>query len=94
MRPGRPKGGDTLQQLGQHAGYGITIALSTGLFAWLGLELDDRLHTGPLFVMLGAFVGFGAAFYRMYSELVLEAEDEEDERDRGARSDREEGTAG
>jgi F0F1-type ATP synthase assembly protein I len=33
---------------------------------------DERLQTGPLFVLLGTFIGFGAGFYTMYRSLVLE----------------------
>jgi F0F1-type ATP synthase assembly protein I len=38
----------------------------------LGSLADERLHTGPLFVLLGTFVGFSAGFYMMYRELVIE----------------------
>jgi F0F1-type ATP synthase assembly protein I len=33
---------------------------------------DERLQTGPLFVLLGTFIGFGAGFYAMYRALVLD----------------------
>lgn len=60
-----------MKELGRYAGHGLTIALSTGLFAWGGLQLDGWLGTSPLFVLLGAFLGFGAGFYSMYHRLVL-----------------------
>lgn len=69
----------TMAQVGRHAGYGITIAASAALFAWVGTLLDDRLGTRPLFVILGAFLGFGAGFYNMYRHLVLESSKERDE---------------
>lgn len=84
--PGRgrdPGDGDRgpVAEVGRYAGHGLTIALSTGLFAWVGLRLDGWLGTGPLLVLLGAFLGFGAGFYSMYHRLVLrprsEAEQEE-----------------
>jgi len=62
----------TLTQLGRYSGHGITLGLSTALFAWLGSLADERLHTGPLFVLIGTFVGFSAGFYVMYRELVIE----------------------
>ncbi len=62
----------TLSQLGRYSGHGLTLGLSTALFAWLGSLADERLHTGPLFVLLGTFVGFSAGFYVMYRELVIE----------------------
>lgn len=56
-------------ELGRYAGHGLTIALSTALFAWLGSWADDRLGTSPVFVLLGVFVGFGAGFYSMITKL-------------------------
>jgi F0F1-type ATP synthase assembly protein I len=60
-----------LAQLGRYSGHGLTLGLSTALFAWLGSLADERLHTGPLFVLLGTFIGFGGGFYAMYRQLVL-----------------------
>ena len=76
-------------QLGEYAGFGLTLAGATALFAWLGTLADRWLHTEPLFVLVGAFLGFAAGFYHMYSRLVLRtaSHDEDDEtraRGRGA----------
>ena len=60
----------TASELGRYGGHGLTIALSTALFGWLGVQADERLGTDPLFVLLGVFVGFGAGFYSMYRELT------------------------
>lgn len=65
-----PAGAGTATELGRYAGHGLTIALSTALFAWFGVWVDERLHTAPLFVMVGVFTGFGAGFYSMYRNLV------------------------
>lgn len=56
--------------MGRYGGHGLTIALSTALFGWLGVQADDRLGTEPLFVLLGVFVGFGAGFYSMYRDIA------------------------
>lgn len=91
--PGRgPRGSESARQLGELAGFGLTMALATALFAWLGSLLDDRLGTKPLFVLVGAFVGFGAGFYSMYSRLVLRGREPDraprsDERDEAAADD-------
>ena len=70
-------GGEGLAgQLGRYAGFGLTIGLATALFAWLGTLLDEWLGTEPAFVLLGAFLGFGAGFYSMYWRLVLAADEE------------------
>lgn len=69
--PGGPAGSSSLTgELGRHAGHGLTLAAATALFAWLGLQADERLGTGPLLVVVGAAVGFGAGFYSMYRSLV------------------------
>lgn len=71
-------------QLGHYAGFGLTIGVATALFAWLGTLLDDWLGTRPLFVLIGAFLGFAAGFYSMYWRLVLQpdtrSEPEDDRR--------------
>ena len=64
--------------LGRYAGHGLTIALSTALFAWLGSWADDRLGTGPALVLAGVFVGFGAGFYSMMRALGVVGGNEED----------------
>ncbi|MDH3733697.1 MAG: AtpZ/AtpI family protein [Gemmatimonadota bacterium] len=63
------------------AGLGLTLGLATVLFALGGNWLDGRLGTGPLFVLLGTFVGFGGGFWSMYSRLVLRGRDDEADRD-------------
>lgn len=57
-------------ELGRYGGHGITIALATALFGWLGVQADEWAGTKPLFVLLGVFVGFGASFYSMYRKLT------------------------
>jgi F0F1-type ATP synthase assembly protein I len=61
----------TLAELGRYSGHGLTLGLSTALFAWLGSLADERLHTGPLFVIVGMLAGFGTGFYSMYRQLVI-----------------------
>lgn len=77
-RPSGIRGGDeadgsagTAVQVGRYAGFGLTMGLGTALFAWLGTWVDERLGTEPLFVVIGAFLGFAAGFYSMYWRLVL-----------------------
>lgn len=54
------------------AGQGLTLALATGLFLWVGWWLDNRLGTVPVFTVLGAFVGAAAGLYSLYHHVVLE----------------------
>lgn len=58
--------------VGQHAGWGLTIAVSIGLFLWLGYLADRRLGTLPVLTIVGAFVGAGGGFYSMFRQLVTE----------------------
>ncbi len=83
----RPGPSGTLTELGRYGGYGLTLGLSTALFAWLGSKLDERLHTGPLFVILGTFAGFAAAFYSMYRHLVLDQRRRSSDEDRNRKAD-------
>lgn len=70
-------------EMGRYGGHGLTIAVSTALFGWLGVLADDRLGTEPLFVLLGVFLGFGAGFYSMYSKLMAGQGAPEDQRRSG-----------
>ena len=67
--------------LARLAGVGIQFAVAVVMFLFLGQWLDRRLGTGPIFLMLGVFVGAGAAFYSMYRKLMAE-QDEEDAKSR------------
>jgi len=65
----------------QFMGLGLQFVLSLLLFLYLGKWVDGKLGTSPLFLILGVFIGAGAAFYSMYRRLkVAEREEEEKER--------------
>ncbi len=52
------------------AGVGLQFAVSILLFVFAGQWLDRRLGTGPLFLVLGVFLGAGGSFYSMYRKLM------------------------
>ena len=66
---------------GQYMGLGLTLALSVLLFLGVGAWLDSRLGTGPLLLIVGAFVGAGAGFYSLYYHIVIEPRQRQDEQD-------------
>lgn len=61
-----------LSAAGPYLGYGVTWALSTLLFLWLGTVADRWLGTDPWLTLIGAFTGAGAGFWYMYRQLVVE----------------------
>lgn len=63
---------------------GLTWALSTALFLYLGSLVDGWLGTKPVLTLVGAFVGASAGFYYLYSQLM--AENRKRTRDRDTKS--------
>lgn len=57
---------------GKYMGLGVQFAGSILVFLWLGQWLDRKFETGVLFVLIGVFVGAGAAFYSMYRNLMAD----------------------
>ena len=58
----------------EFAGIGLQFAVSILLFVFAGQWLDRRLGTGPVFLILGVFLGAGGAFYSMYRKLIASQE--------------------
>ncbi len=72
---GDPKGSDprdVMRASGQFMGLGLTLALSVLLFLGVGAWLDSKFGTGPILLILGAFVGAGSGFYSLYYHIVIE----------------------
>lgn len=69
-RAGRFAIGDGSGQAAQFAGIGLQFTASLLLFLFAGQWLDRRFGTSPVFLILGVFVGAGAAFYSMYRKLM------------------------
>ena len=84
--PGTRDGPGTFGGLsaGKFAGVGIQFAASLVLFLLAGQWVDRKFGTSPVFVLVGVFVGGGAAFYSMYRRLVA-AQKEDDERRRSTK---------
>ena len=66
--------------LARYAGIGIQFAVAIVAFLFLGQWLDRKCGTTPIFLMLGVFVGAGAAFYGMYHRLMADQKAAEEAR--------------
>ncbi|HEV2146958.1 MAG TPA: AtpZ/AtpI family protein [Longimicrobiaceae bacterium] len=53
----------------EYMGVGLQFALSILVFLYAGRWLDEKLGTSPWLLMLGVFVGFGAALYSIVRKL-------------------------
>jgi F0F1-type ATP synthase assembly protein I len=70
MEPRRSEPSQAVQA-SKYLGVGLTWALSTALFLYLGSLADGWLGTEPWLTVIGAFVGSVAGFYHMYRQLVI-----------------------
>ena len=66
------------RRVGTYLGLGIGLAATTLLFMALGVLLDRRAGTAPLFTVLGAFVGGALGFYNLYRQARAAERDDED----------------
>jgi len=67
----KPSSGETQPGVEAYLGHGMTLAVSTLLFLWLGTKADEWLKTEPWLALLGAFVGAAAGFYHMVHHLLV-----------------------
>ena len=57
-------------EIGTYASLGIQFAVTVLLFLAGGWWLDGYLATTPLFLLLGALLGAGGGFYKLYRTLM------------------------
>ncbi len=57
---------------GQFMGHGLTWAMAVLLFMGIGWWVDSKLGSGPILMIIGAFVGGGAGFYSLYYHILIE----------------------
>lgn len=70
-RPPALRAGELARITGQYMGHGLTMAMATMLFLLIGWWVDSKLGTTPVLMLLGAFVGAAAGFYRLYYHVVI-----------------------
>lgn len=75
-----PGGSSSLGGVGKYAGLGLQFALSILLFLYLGRWVDTKLGLDGPFLLIGVFVGAGAAFYSMYRMLMADQRRDEAEK--------------
>jgi F0F1-type ATP synthase assembly protein I len=68
----RRTGTDSSANPSKYVGVGLTMALATGLFLFIGVRADRWLGTAPWLTLAGTFVGAAAGFWYMYYHLVVE----------------------
>ncbi len=69
----------SFSDVGRYSGYGMAFAATIGLGFGVGIWLDQKFDTAPLFALLGAFAGFGSGFYTLYVRFILEPQSKRDE---------------
>lgn len=62
-------------EAGRFVGYGAGWLLTMLLFGWGGLELDRRIGTTPLLLILGILLGFAGGLCTLYVRAVAEPAD-------------------
>lgn len=60
-------------EAGRFVGYGFSWLLTMLLFGWGGLELDQRIGTTPMFLILGILLGFAGGLCTLYMRAVAPA---------------------
>lgn len=70
------------RRAGKYAGIGLQFAASIVLFLYAGQYVDRRMGTAPWGLLVGVFVGAGAAFFSMYRRLMADLRAEEEEKRR------------
>ena len=85
--PGKPRDGrfafssdDRMaRSAARYGGLGLQFAVSIVLFLYVGQWVDRRLGSKPWGLLVGVFVGAGAAFYSMYRRLMADLRREEEQ---------------
>ena len=61
----------------RYAGLGIQLAVTLVVFVFAGRWADQKLGTGSLLTIVGAFVGFGGTMYSLIRQLNRQDRDED-----------------
>ena len=53
----------------QYSGLGIQLTATILILLYIGIKIDDWLHTGFIFTLICTFIGFFGGFYSFYLEI-------------------------
>lgn len=67
------------------AGLGMQFFVALFAFVYAGNWIDERLHTSPVFLFAGVFVGGSATFYLSYQRLMKRTAKDTKPKDRAPR---------
>jgi len=57
--------------------WALTLAVAVLIGFWAGRWLDNKLHTTPLFILIGLFWGLSGSFLSLFIQLKKMQENEE-----------------
>ncbi len=61
----------------KYSGLGLEFGITVLMFVFLGLYLDKKFNTMPLFILIMSLVGFSSAVYLMYKTFERMKKDDE-----------------
>ena len=77
IRLKRQNSGHSGLESAKYLGHGMTFAVSAALFGWIGNKIGIRIGAEALMTTVGVFLGFGGAFYRLYTTLNADHSEKE-----------------
>ena len=65
---GEPK--DLINEYGPYLGLGLQLAVTVAAMVFLGIWLDDKFGTSPIFTIICSFLGVSAALYNFIKTVL------------------------
>jgi F0F1-type ATP synthase assembly protein I len=66
---GARDGLDVQRGYARYASLGLQFAATLALFMWLGWWVDEKLHTSPVFLLVGVLLGFVGSLVSIVSKV-------------------------
>lgn len=61
---------ESMSQVGPYLGLGTQLAITIVILTFLGIFLDDKLHTKPVFILICTFFGAFAGLYNFLKSIT------------------------